>query len=147
MLRFVFAVVLLQAFAASFSAGFLASPVVSKQAIIDAKSYRSLETQLFSEMEKDLVDEFAEAPPPRITALGLVRDTLIFFSEVYSFLLISFGIYSAFGILLNISGYGYQFTKDGFRVDTIEHMRMENQMEQEYVRMGEQHKPPSSLPR
>ena len=158
MQRFLFSCLLLQTFFVSLSTGFVAPSVVSsgyRRVTINKRSGEGLlETRIFSEVDEEqsgssLTEKVGAAPearPPRITISKGVQDVFLFLSEVYSFFLIFAGSLSVCGLLLNASGYGYQFTKDGFRVDTIEHMRMESQMKREYQRMGHEIKPPSSLP-
>ena len=158
MQHFAFTILLLQTFFFSLSSGFVAPSVVSsspRHVTISKRSVEGLqETRIFSEVDDEqsgssLTEEVGAAPearPPRITISKGVQDVFLFLGEVYSFFLIFAGSLSVCGLLLNASGYGYQFTKDGFRVDTIEHMRMESQMKREYQRMGHEIKPPSSLP-
>lgn len=59
------------------------------------------------------------------------------------------GGYFSVGLLLNLCGYGYYINRDGFQVDTLQHMRAQNQFEREYQRLGResQSRPPSSLPK
>jgi len=57
-----------------------------------------------------------------------------------------FGVTSTYGLLLNLCGYGYHFDKEGFQVDTLQHMREENLFKREFQRMTSESQPPSSLP-
>ena len=59
------------------------------------------------------------------------------------------GGYFSVGLLLNLCGYGYYINRDGFQVDTLEHMRAQNQFEREYQRLGRESesRPPSLLPK
>lgn len=90
-----------------------------------------------------------KAPPsPRKKKLpGPVQMILGFMDDVYGVVILATGSFFAIGILLNLCGYGYKFTKDGFRVDTIEYMRMQNQFERAAREMTLESRPPSSLPK
>jgi hypothetical protein len=70
--------------------------------------------------------------------------------RVWSYTFTFLGVALSGGLVLNVLGYGYNFTKeDGLRIDTLEQLRTENQFQnaaKQYEREGEQ-RPPSSLPR
>jgi hypothetical protein len=70
--------------------------------------------------------------------------------RVWSYTFTFLGVALSGGLVLNVLGYGYTFTKeDGLRIDTLEQLRTENQFQnaaKQYEREGE-HRPPSSLPR
>jgi hypothetical protein len=52
-------------------------------------------------------------------------------TSLYSIFVIGFGAAMTLGILLNIEGFGYKFTvEEGLRIDTLEEMRMEKQLQQ-----------------
>ena len=76
----------------------------------------------------------------------LIQQTFMLVSNMYSVFIIALSTYLMFGLLLNFCGYGYYFNQDGYQVDTLEHMRMEKQIEREFQRMTSQSQPPSSLP-
>mmetsp|Transcript_22175 Transcript_22175/g.33630 ORF Transcript_22175/g.33630 Transcript_22175/m.33630 type:complete len:199 (+) Transcript_22175:79-675(+) len=51
--------------------------------------------------------------------------------SLYSTLIIGIGGALSIGLLLNLNGYGYSFSREGgLRIDTIDEMRMERQLQQ-----------------
>lgn len=50
---------------------------------------------------------------------------------LYSIFILSFGAALTLGMLLNFGGYGYTLTTEGLRIDTLEEMRMERQLQQQ----------------
>ncbi|CAB9499648.1 expressed unknown protein [Seminavis robusta] len=76
-----------------------------------------------------------------------VRQVMKFLDDAYSVFTIFFGAYFAVGILLNLCGYGYRLSKDGYEIDTIQHIRMENQFKRAAQEMAPEHQPPSALPK
>lgn len=53
----------------------------------------------------------------------------------FSFFMNIVGMYFTAGLLLNLCGYAYEFSfEEGYKIDTIEHKRIERQFEQESMR-------------
>ena len=75
-----------------------------------------------------------------------MKQVIVALGSAYNLFAIMAGTFFTCGIILNICGYDYRFTDDGFRVDTIHQFRVERQFEMEYKRMSSQTKPPSMLP-
>jgi hypothetical protein len=99
------------------------------------------------EVEAPLAAHSKLPSPPKEKKLDPVQIILRFMDDVYNVVILATGSFFAIGILLNLCGYGYKFTKDGFRVDTVEVMRMENQFERAAREMAIESRPPSSLPK
>lgn len=114
--------------------------------------------ELWSRPEKD--DETFQTAEDDDNESNIVvqifRKIFTIFADIYSVFVLIFGSFFACGLLLNLCGYGYSFNRDGkFQVDTIQNMRVENQMQREFQRMGSdksssstsESQPPSSLPK
>lgn len=146
MLRLLFVFVLLQAFAVSSLAGFSTESVSLKT----QKARPLKETRLFAELDKDssATDEIAALPEarPSRSAVKAIQAASFLLIDVFSAFIVGTATLSICGMLLNLNGYGYQIRNGSVRVDTIEHMRMENQLNKEYLRISKEMKPPSSLP-
>jgi hypothetical protein len=74
----------------------------------------------------------------------LIRIVFEFVLQLYSFAMIVLGFALSCGLLLNLGGYGYQFSlTDGVHIDTIKQFRIERQFQQEAKSMSQ---PSRSLP-
>ena len=87
--------------------------------------------------------------PKKKKVFDPVQMTFAFMEAAYNVFVMAAGSFFTIGILLNLCGYAYKFTDDGFRVDTIEHMRMMNQFERAAREMAQEKstsRPPSFAP-
>lgn len=59
---------------------------------------------------------------------------------VWSFGFTCLGVGLSLGLVLNLFGYGYQVSReDGIYIDTIEHLRVQNQFQRESMRYGQEY--------
>ena len=58
----------------------------------------------------------------------------------FSFIMNIIGLYFTVGLLLNLSGYAYEFSfEEGYKIDTIENKRIQRQFEQQSKRYEREH--------
>lgn len=58
----------------------------------------------------------------------------------FSFVMNIVGLYFTAGLILNLCGYAYEFSfEEGYKIDTIEHRRIERQFEQQSKRYEREH--------
>ncbi len=58
----------------------------------------------------------------------------------FSFFMNIVGLYFTAGLILNLCGYAYEFSfEEGYKIDTIEHRRIERQFEQQSKRYEREH--------
>ena len=73
-------------------------------------------------------DDEGEAPTSSKGTKWIGR-AFFYASLVFGYAMIALGTALSLGLVLNILGYGYQWTDHGLRIDTLEQLRTDNQFQ------------------
>jgi hypothetical protein len=103
---------------------------------------QDMEEQL-KKLEEEGVSPMTTPPSSEDKELNTAQKAFWAVNDVWSYAMITVGIAFSLGLLLNLCGYGYQFSYErGLEIETIGKLREMNQF-----RSLENARPPSSLPK
>mmetsp|Transcript_5613 Transcript_5613/g.8634 ORF Transcript_5613/g.8634 Transcript_5613/m.8634 type:complete len:204 (+) Transcript_5613:275-886(+) len=91
----------------------------------------SMNNETQEEVQKKSETKFASEAIDEKSPKIIVRNIWEGINYLYSFFIIGIGGALSIGLLLNLSGYAYSFSaKEGLRIDTLDEIRMERQLQQ-----------------
>jgi hypothetical protein len=79
-----------------------------------------------TEVKKEVFSEEKQKPKDRNPIRDKIVDVVF---GIWDFVTIFLGVAVTVGLLLNLSGYGYEWVNGRLVIDTIEHFRMSNVMD------------------